>query len=156
MDDSMNNFDAIMTAIVAQVKTGKHPQREWLRNLNELDITRKIIYEDKCLVKTFKKMYRVMLKDYLKNRQKDIDDITLLLSCRTMRECIDYFKVEVDNFNLLIKEYKSYLNNGHLLDALIGKSRPDEDMVCNLKIKKPITSIEETTQEPLVDPFEED
>jgi hypothetical protein len=123
-----NPNEDVFKALVERALKGKQSDFEFLRSLN--DRYAASVYQNgvNSTVKIFRNLYASTMKNYLNQVKTNSQDLQTLLALKQFRQCLDFYTVELQIIKELIQEYRAYIFSGHLLEALSGIERHDEDL----------------------------
>lgn len=129
MEEDIELFEQLMQKAIA----GEHLQVELIRNYKQLDAM--VFYKRAVgkVAKQFNTMAKALYKQYIKELYNERPVLDTIMQFRQLTLSRDYFLKEQQIAEYIIYEYRTYINSGHLIDFILGKDRPDEDMVDMIK-----------------------
>lgn len=78
--------------------------------------------------KMFKKLYDSTYKTYIKQVELGDQDVETLMALKQFKICTEFYNDESKIVNDMLAEHTEYILSGHVIDTLVGKVRPDEDL----------------------------
>ena len=121
--------DAAFEALLIQALDGKHSDFEFVRNLTGLRILNVYIRGMRKIVRSFKETQNAIVSVYLSQVEKGIQDIGVIMAIKQFGVCTEYYQKELEIAKDMRKEYRTYVMSGHILDTLLGYTRPDNELV---------------------------
>lgn len=107
---------------------GEHTSFEYIKNITEYFAAKQIDNALSSILSSFKKSYNRILKQYCKEVCTNKADLSLLLIMNELTQLHKFYSVERDIIQDMIDEYRTYLDQGHLLSALFGDQREVWDL----------------------------
>lgn len=129
-NDGTKSEEELATALILKAQINDHTKFELLRNLDDKFMAKTCVKVFAKLSKRYKKVAKVLLKQYTKTVKVGIPSHELIVTYQEMDLCSKFYAEEVNIYWDMLDEFKSYLWSGHFLDVyLYGNDRTDEDMV---------------------------
>ena len=120
----------IFSELVKKALEGKHSDFEFIRTYETCKVARYYKIGVKRVYKTFKTLYKKLMKTYAKDIMADEQKLEMLMSMKQFEICYDYYKKEYELAKDMLSEYRAYLTSGHIFDQLIMNGvRLDDDCV---------------------------
>jgi hypothetical protein len=76
----------------------------------------------------FKKLYDSTYKIYIKQVELGEQDVETLMALKQFKICTEFYDDEAKIVDDMLDEYSEYIFSGHILDMLLGRIRPEEDL----------------------------
>ena len=116
--------------LVKKALKGKHSDFEFIRTYETCKVARYYKIGVKRVYKTFKTLYKKLMKTYTKDIMADEQKLEMLMSMKQFEICYDYYKKEYELAKDMLSEYHAYLTSGHIFDQLVCNAiRSDDDCV---------------------------
>ena len=131
VDNNSNPVDsgeADFLELVHRALDSKHSNFEFLRSAQDRMGAKIIRFSYATVSKMFKKLYHSTYKTYLKQVALGDQDIETLMALKQFKHCMEFYEDEAKIVDDMLDEYSEYLFSGHLLDMLLGRIRPEEDL----------------------------
>ena len=120
----------IFSELVKKALKGKQSDFEFIRTYEACKVARLYKISVKRVSKTFKTLYKKLMKTYAKDIMTDEQKLEMLMSMKQFEICYDYYKKEYELAKDMLSEYCAYLTSGHIFDQLVLNSvRSDDDCV---------------------------
>ena len=120
----------VFEELVKKALSGKHSDFEFIRTYETCKVARYYKIGVKRVYKTFKTLYKKLMKTYTKDIMADEQKLEMLMSIKQFEICYRYYEKECEIAKDMLDEYYTYLTNGHMFDQLIMNGvRPDDDCV---------------------------
>ena len=120
----------IFGELVKKALKGKQSDFEFIRTYEACKTARLYKSSVKRVSKTFKTLYKKLMKTYAKDIMTDEQKLEMLMSMKQFEICYNYFKKECEIAKDMLSEYRAYLSSGHIFDQLVLNSvRPDDECV---------------------------
>ena len=120
----------IFSELVKKALKGKQSDFEFIRTYEACKVARLYKISVKRVSKTFKTLYKKLMKTYAKDIMSDEQKLEMLMSMKQFEICYDYYKKEYELAKDMLSEYCAYLTSGHIFDQLVLNSvRSDDDCV---------------------------
>ena len=120
----------IFSELVKKALKGKQSDFEFIRTYEACKVARYYKISVKRVYKTFKTLYKKLMKTYAKDIMADEQKLEMLMSMKQFEICYDYYKKEYELAKDMLSEYRAYLTSGHIFDQLIMNDvRSDDDCV---------------------------
>ena len=120
----------VFEELVKKALEGKHSDFEFIRTYETCKVARYYKIGVKRVYKTFKTLYKKLMKTYAKDIMADEQKLEMLMSMKQFEICYDYYKKEYELAKDMLSEYRAYLTSGHIFDQLIMNGvRSDDDCV---------------------------
>ena len=125
----------VFEELVKKALEGKHSDFEFIRTYETCKVARYYKIGVKRVYKTFKTLYKKLMKTYAKDIMADEQKLEMLMSMKQFEICYDYYKKEYELAKDMLSEYCAYLTSGHIFDQLIMNGiRSDDDCVDYIKL----------------------
>ena len=125
----------IFGELVKKALRGKHSDFEFIRTYEMCKAARLYKTSIKTVYKTFKTLYKKLMKTHAEDIMADEQKLEMLMSMKQFEICYDYYKKEYELAKDMLDEYYSYLTSGHIFDQLIMNGiRSDDDCVDDIKL----------------------
>ena len=120
----------VFEELVKKALSGKHSDFEFIRTYEACKMARLYKISVKKVSKTFKTLYKKLMKTYAKDIMADEQKLEMLMSMKQFEICYDYYKKECEIAKDMLSEYHAYLTSGHIFDQLVLNCvRSDDDCV---------------------------
>lgn len=120
----------IFSELVKKALKGKQSDFEFIRTYEMCKVARCYKISVKRVSKTFKTLYKKLMKTYAKDILTDEQKLEMLMSMKQFEICRDYYKKEYEIAKDMLSEYRAYLTSGHIFDQLVCNAiRSDDDCV---------------------------
>ena len=120
----------IFSELVKKALKGKQSDFEFIRTYETCKVARYYKIGVKRVYKTFKTLYKKLMKTYAKDIMADEQKLEMLMSMKQFEICYDYYKKEYELAKDMLSEYHVYLTSGHIFDQLaMNGVRSDDDCV---------------------------
>ena len=120
----------IFNELVNKALKGKQSDFEFIRTYEMCKVARYYKINVKRVSKTFKILYKKLMKTYTKDILTDEQQLEMLMSMMQFKICYDYYKKEYEIAKDMLSEYRAYLSSGHIFDQLVLNSvRSDDECV---------------------------
>lgn len=120
----------VFEELVKKALKGKQSDFEFIRTYEACKVARYYKISTKRVSKTFKILYKKLMKAYAKDILTGEQKLEMLMSMKQFEICYDYYKKEYELAKDMLDEYHAYLTGGHILDQLVLNSvRSDDDCV---------------------------
>ena len=126
----MEDQEKFFEAVVKKALSGQHSDFEFIRTYETCKVARYYKIGVKRVYKTFKTLYKKLMKTYAKDIMTGEQKLEMLMSMKQFEICYDYYKKEYELAKDMLSEYRAYLTSGHIFDQLIMNGvRSDDDCV---------------------------
>ena len=116
--------------LVKKALKGKQSDFEFIRTYEMCKVARYYKISVKRVYKTFKTLYKKLMKTYAKDILAGEQKLEMLMSMKQFEICYNYYKKEYEIAKDMLHEYRSYLFSGHIFDQLVFNSvRSDDDCI---------------------------
>lgn len=116
--------------LVKKALEGKQSDFEFIRTYETCKVARYYKIGVKRVYKTFKTLYKKLMKIYAKDIMADEQKLEMLMSMKQFEICYSYYKKEYELAKDMLSEYYAYLTGGHIFDQLVMNGvRSDDDCV---------------------------
>ena len=120
----------VFEELVKKALEGKHSDFEFIKTYETCKVARYYKIGVKRVYKTFKTLYKKLMKTYAKDIMADEQKLEMLMSMKQFEICYDYYKKEYELAKDMLSEYRAYLTSGHIFDQLVLNCvRPDGECV---------------------------
>ena len=120
----------IFGELVKKALKGKQSDFEFIRTYEMCKVARYYKINVKRVSKTFKTLYKKLMKTYAKDILAGEQKLEMLMSMKQFEICYNYYKKEYEIAKDMLHEYRSYLFSGHIFDQLVLNGvRSDDDCV---------------------------
>ena len=120
----------VFEELVKKALKGKQSDFEFIKTYEMCKVARYYKISVKRVSKTFKTLYKKLMKTYAKDILTDEQKLEMLMSMKQFKICYDYYKKEYEIAKDMLHEYRSYLFGGHIFDQLVlNDVRSDDDCV---------------------------
>ena len=120
----------IFGELVKKALRGKHSDFEFIRTYETCKAARLYKTSIKTVYKTFKTLYKKLMKTYAEDIMADEQKLEMLMSIKQFEICYRYYEKECEIAKDMLDEYYAYLTSGHIFDQLIMNGiRSDDDCV---------------------------
>lgn len=129
MDDFFNDeAEKGFIELLHRALEAKQSDFSFIRSWGERAQAKMVKFSYIVAARLFKKIYKTAYKNYVKNVLFGIQIVNNLIIVKQLKQCAEYYQKEAEIVQDMINEYDEYLLNGHIIDALLGNYRPDEDL----------------------------
>lgn len=115
------------TELVKKALKGKQSDFEFIKTYEACKTVRLYKISTKRVSKTFKTLYKKLMKTYVKDVVADEQKLEMLMSIKQFKICCDYYKKEYEIAKDMLHEYRSYLFGGHIFKQLVLNGVRSED-----------------------------
>ena len=116
--------------LVKKALGGKQSDFEFIRTYEMCKVARDYKISVKRVYKTFKTLYKKLMKTYAKDILTGEQKLEMLMLMKQFEICYDYYKKEYELAKDMLSEYRAYLSSGHIFDQLVlNDIRSDDDCV---------------------------
>ena len=120
----------VFEELVKKALSGKQSDFEFIRTYEMCKVAKYYKISVKRVSKTFKTLYKKLMKTYAKDILVDEQKLEILMSMKQFEICYDYYKKEYELAKDMLSEYRAYLSSGHIFDQLVLNSvRSDDECV---------------------------
>ena len=120
----------VFEELVKKALSGKQSDFEFIRTYEACKTARYYKISVKRVYKTFKTLYKKLMKTYAKDILAGEQKLEMLMSMKQFEICYNYYKKEYELAKDMLSEYRAYLSSGHIFDQLVLNSvRSDDDCV---------------------------
>ena len=120
----------VFEELVKKALKGKQSDFEFIKTYEMCKVARYYKISVKRVSKTFKTLYKKLMKTYAKDILTDEQKLEMLMSMKQFKICCDYYKKEYEIAKDMLHEYRSYLFGGHIFKQLVlNDVRSDDDCV---------------------------
>ena len=120
----------VFEELVKKALKGKQSDFEFIKTYEMCKVARYYEISVKRVSKTFKTLYKKLMKTYAKDILTDEQKLEMLMSMKQFKICCDYYKKEYEIAKDMLHEYRSYLFGGHIFKQLVlNDVRSDDDCV---------------------------
>lgn len=116
-------------ALIQKALEGEASEFEFIRSYNMLKVARMYKAGVKKVVKIFDDLIKKLIYKYEKAIIVDEQTLELLMTIKQFEFCRNYYKKEVLVAKDMISEYKAYVFGGHVLNTMLGYTRPESECV---------------------------
>lgn len=120
----------VFEELVKKALKGKQSDFEFIRTYEMSKVARYYKISVKRVSKTFKTLYKKLMKTYAKDILAGEQKLEMLMSMKQFEICYRYYEKECEIAKDMLSEYRAYLSSGHIFDQLVMNSvRPDDECV---------------------------
>ena len=120
----------VFEELVKKALKGKQSDFEFIRTYEMCKVARYYKISVKRVSKTFKTLYKKLMKTYAKDILTGEQKLEMLMSMKQFEICYDYYKKEYELAKDMLSEYHAYLTSGHIFDQLVlNDVRSDDECV---------------------------
>ena len=120
----------VFEELVKKALEGKQSDFEFIRTYEMCKVARYYKISVKRVYKTFKTLYKKLMKTYAKDILTGEQKLEMLMSMKQFEICYDYYKKEYELAKDMLSEYRAYLSSGHIFDQLVlNDVRSDDECV---------------------------
>ena len=128
--ESSEDAKKVFEELVKKALEGKHSDFEFIRTYETCKVARYYKIGVKRVYKTFKTLYKKLMKTYVKDIFTGEQKLEMLMSIKQFEICYRYYEKECEIAKDMLDEYYTYLTNGHMFDQLVMNGvRSDDDCV---------------------------
>ena len=113
--------------LVKKALKGKQSDFEFIRTYEMCKVARYYKISVKRVYKTFKTLYKKLMKTYAKDILTGEQKLEMLMSMKQFEICYNYYKKEYELAKDMLSEYRAYLSSGHIFDQLVLNDIRSED-----------------------------
>ena len=117
----------VFEELVKKALKGKQSDFEFIRTYEMCKVARYYKISVKRVYKTFKTLYKKLMKTYAKDILTDEQKLEMLMSMKQFEICYNYYKKEYELAKDMLSEYRAYLSSGHIFDQLVLNDIRSED-----------------------------
>ena len=120
----------VFEELVKKALKGKQSDFEFIRTYEMCKVARYYKISVKRVYKTFKTLYKKLMKTYAKDILTGEQKLEMLMSMKQFEICYEYYKKEYELAKDMLSEYRAYLSSGHIFDQLVlNDIRSDDECV---------------------------
>ena len=120
----------VFEELVKKALKGKQSDFEFIKTYEMCKVARYYKISVKKVYKTFKTLYKKLMKTYAKDILTGEQKLEMLMSMKQFEICYNYYKKEYELAKDMLSEYRAYLSSGHIFDQLVlNDIRPDDECV---------------------------
>ena len=120
----------VFEELVKKALKGKQSDFEFIRTYEMCKVARYYKISVKRVYKTFKTLYKKLMKTYAKDILTGEQKLEMLMSMKQFEICYNYYKKEYELAKDMLSEYRAYLSSGHIFDQLVlNDIRSDDECV---------------------------
>ena len=120
----------VFEELVKKALGGKQSDFEFIRTYETCKVARYYKISVKRVSKTFKTLYKKLMKTYAKDILTGEQKLEMLMSMKQFEICYNYYRKECEIAKDMLQEYRSYLFSGHIFDQLVLNGvRSDDDCI---------------------------
>ena len=120
----------VFEELVKKALKGKQSDFEFIRTYEMCKVARYYKISVKRVYKTFKTLYKKLMKTYAKDILTGEQKLEMLMSMKQFEICYEYYKKEYELAKDMLSEYRAYLSSGHIFDQLVlNNIRSDDECV---------------------------
>ena len=120
----------VFEELVKKALKGKQSDFEFIRTYEMCKVARYYKISVKRVYKTFKTLYKKLMKTYAKDILTGEQKLEMLMSMKQFEICYNYYKKEYELAKDMLSEYRAYLSSGHIFDQLVlNDVRSDDECV---------------------------
>lgn len=130
--EELNSADPkkFFAELVKKALEGKQSDFEFIRSYEMLKVAKLYKKGTNKVRKVFNSLVKSILDAYAKSILTDEQKIEALLSVKQFEACAEYYKKEHAIAKDMLKEYRTYVFSGHIMDQLLFNGyRPDNECV---------------------------
>ena len=128
-DLSKKTTDELFQDLILKALEGKQSDFEFIRTYDGLQVAKLYKRGVKRVVKVFNSLKKSLLHDYLHQVMTDEQSIESLMAIKQFEKCAQFYKNEFKVAKDMISEFKTYVFSGHILQTILGGTRPDRECV---------------------------
>ena len=117
----------VFEELVKKALKGKQSDFEFIRTYEMCKVARYYKISVKRVYKTFKTLYKKLMKTYAKDILIGEQKLEMLMSMKQFEICYEYYKKEYELAKDMLSEYRAYLSSGHIFDQLVLNDVRSED-----------------------------
>ena len=117
----------VFEELVKKALKGKQSDFEFIRTYEMCKVARYYKISVKRVSKTFKTLYKKLMKTYAKDILIGEQKLEMLMSMKQFEICYNYYKKEYELAKDMLSEYRAYLSSGHIFDQLVLNDIRSED-----------------------------
>ena len=120
----------VFEELVKKALKGKQSDFEFIKTYEMCKVARYYKISVKRVSKTFKTLYKKLMKTYAKDILTGEQKLEMLMSMKQFEICYRYYEKECEIAKDMLSEYRAYLTSGHIFDQLVLNGiRPDDECV---------------------------
>ena len=120
----------VFEELVKKALKGKQSDFEFIRTYEMCKVAKYYKISVKRVSKTFKTLYKKLMKTYAKDILTGEQQLEMLMSMKQFEICYNYYRKECEIAKDMLHEYRSYLFGGHIFKQLVlNDVRSDDDCV---------------------------
>lgn len=120
--------EASFLELVHRALDSKHSDFEFLRSAQDRTSAKIVRFSYATISKMFRKLYNSTYKTYLKQVEFGDQDVETLMALKQFKHCMEFYDDEAKIVDDMLDEYSEYIFSGHIIDSLLGRIRPDDDL----------------------------
>ena len=126
--NTVNSVEADFLELVHRALNSNHSNFEFLRSMQDRTSAKIVRFSYATVSKMFRKVYNSTYKTYLKQVELGDQDVETLMALKQFKHCMEFYDDEAKIVDDMLDEYSEYIFSGHILDMLLGRIRPEEDL----------------------------
>lgn len=120
----------VFEELVKKALKGKQSDFEFIKTYEMCKVARYYKISVKRVSKTFKILYKKLMKTYAKDILVGEQKLEMLMSMKQFEICYNYYKKDYELAKDMLSEYRAYLSSGHIFDQLVlNDVRSDDECV---------------------------
>lgn len=120
----------VFEELVKKALKGKQSDFEFIKTYEMCKVARYYKISVKRVSKTFKILYKKLMKTYAKDILAGEQKLEMLMSMKQFEICYRYYEKECEIAKDMLSEYRAYVSSGHIFDQLVLNGiRPDDECV---------------------------
>ena len=124
----VNSGEADFLDLVHRALDSKHSDFEFLRSAHDRMSAKIVRFSYATVSKMFRKLYNSTYKTYIKQVEFGDQDVETLMALKQFKHCMEFYDDEAKIVDDMLEEYSEYIFSGHIIDSLLGRIRPDDDL----------------------------
>ena len=123
-----NRFHEMTEKLVTHAITGEATKFELLRSWQSYRYYKSLIKAYASILGGLTKGADRLYKSYCRDVTKGVGTTSKVTAYKQMLGVLSFYKNEISTISDMVKEYKLYLLDGHLINSFLGIYRSDQDL----------------------------
>jgi hypothetical protein len=116
--------EELFQVLTENALSGDHTKKEFIQNTSEWWLMQDARSGLLKVIALYDSIVGSLYKEYCKQVLQGTADFEMLVALRQFKACVDFYQEEFNQLEDMAKEYRAYLNSGHLIDQwLLFKTR---------------------------------
>ena len=122
-----DELEEVLTECLERAQKKEYTEPFKINSLREYCAVNTVRKQYNTLKRIFKRISKRLFNEYLVGLSFGIRETETLVKSKDFSEFANFYEVESNTLDLVRQEYLSYLQEGHVIDAFLGKERDEEE-----------------------------